>query len=478
MIPIIPLEKMSSGLDYCEIIGLSFLSNKTKGEYSRMHIQLSDHFTFSKLLRFALPSICMMIVTSIYGVVDGLFVSNLVGSTAFAALNLIYPVLMIFGSLGFMIGTGGSALVSKTLGQGKPDRANSYFSMLIFFTIGMGIAIAVLGFIFIRPIARLLGAEGEILEGCVLYGRVLLVSLTAFMLQNAFQSFMVVEGKPKMGLAVSLSAGVCNMVGDFVLIYVCKLGLFGAAAATALSEFAGGLIPLLYFAFSKRSNLKLRRTKLQFQPILKACTNGSSEMLSSISMSLVNILYNFQLMRMIGADGVIAYGIIMYLSFVFVSSFLGYSIGTAPIVGFHYGAMHPDELKNLLRKSVLIISVAGISMAVLAHVLSGVLAGIFVSYDANLMALTEHAIQIYSLSYLFVGFAIYASNFFTALNNGLLSAVISFLRTLVFEVIMVMLLPLLFGINGIWGAVVVADIFAVIVAAALLWAKRKKYGYL
>ncbi len=476
MIPIISLEKMSSGLGYCEIIELYFYQKK--GEYSSMRIQLSDHFTFSKLLRFSVPSICMMVVTSIYGVVDGIFVSNIVGSDAFASVNLIYPVLMILGSLGFMVGTGGSALVSKTLGQGKPERANAYFSMLIFFTIIMGVLLAILGFVFIRPISQLLGAEGEILEGCVVYGRVLLVSLTAFMLQNAFATFVVVEGKPRMGLIVSISAGVCNLVGDFLLIYVFRLGLFGAAVATAVSEFAGGLIPLCYFVFSKRSNLKLRKTRLEFKPILKACTNGSSEMLSNISMSLVNILYNFQLMKMIGADGVVAYGIIMYLSFVFVSSFLGYSIGTAPIVGFHYGAMHPDELNNLLKKSVFIIGVAGVSMAALAHALSGVLAGIFVSYDAELMALTKHAIGIYSLSYLFSGFAIYASNFFTALNNGLISAVISFLRTLVFEVIMVMTLPLFFGIDGIWSAVVIADIFAVFVAAVLLWVNRKKYGYL
>ncbi len=443
-----------------------------------MQLLLSDHFTFTKLLRFSIPSICMMIVTSIYGVIDGIFVSNVVGSEAFASVNLIYPVLMILGSFGFMIGTGGSALVSKTLGQGKLEQANSYFSMLILFTLTTGILLTVLGLVFIRPISHRLGAEGAILDGCVIYGCVLLISLTAFMLQNAFQSFLVVEGKPKLGLAISISAGICNIIGDFILIYLLRWGLFGAALATAISEFIGGLIPLSYFLFSKRSNLKVRMTRLEHRPILKACTNGFSEMLSSVSMSLVDILYNFQLMKLIGANGVIAYGIIMYISFIFISSFLGYSIGTAPIVGYHYGAEHPSELKSILRKSILIIAVAGLTMTVLAYALAEGLASIFVSYDPELMALTKHAIRIDAISFLFSGFSIYSSNFFTALNNGLVSAVISLLRTLVFQTLMSMFLPLFLGIDGIWYSVVVTDILSLVLSSMLLIAKRNDYGYL
>lgn len=419
----------------------------------------------------------MMIFTSLYGVVDGIFVSNCVGSDSFAAVNLIMPVLMMLGSVGFMIGTGGSALVSMTLGQGKKERANEYFSMLIAFVIVAGLVLMGIGLIFMRKIAILLGAEGAILEDCVVYGNVLLLANVAFMLQNCFQSFLVVAERPQMGLKISVAAGVTNMVLDFLFIYVFRWGVAGAAAATGISQVVGGGIPLFYFAGKNKSPLHLVRFRFDGRALLKSCANGSSEMLTNLSMSLVNMLYNIQLMKFAGADGVAAYGIIMYVSFIFSGTYLGYSIGIAPIVGYHYGADNREELRSLLKKSLILIGTVAVVLTIAAELLSGVLAGIFVSYDKELLAMTVTAIQIYSLSYFVSGFNVFGSAFFTALNNGAVSALISFLRTLVFQVVMILLLPALWGLNGIWFAVVAAELLALIVTVICFVANQKKYHY-
>lgn len=443
-----------------------------------MQIQLSEHFTYKKLIRFTLPTIFMMIFTSIYGIVDGIFVSNLVGSDSFAAVNLTVPILMIMASVGFMFGTGGSALVSKILGEGNKEKANELFSMLTYLLIAIGIVFTIGGLILIRPVASLLKAEGDILEDCVIYGSTLMFSMIPFLLQHYFQSFLIVAEKPKMGLVVSLCAGITNIVLDFLFIYVFKMELFGAAIATAISECIGGIVPLTFFIVSKDSPLKLRKAKFDGKAVFHTCTNGSSEMLTHISLSAVNMLYNFQLMKFIGSDGVVAYGIIMYVSFTFISAFLGYSIGSAPIVSYHYGAGNTDELKNLLKKSLRLVIGASVVLTILAELASKLLASIFVSYDPNLLELTTRAIQIYSISFLFSGFSIYASSFFTALNNGVVSAIISFLRTLVFEVVAILVLPLILGLNGIWLAVVVAELAALILSATLLFVNRKKYQYI
>lgn len=442
-----------------------------------MNIQISEHFSYRKLIKFTIPTITMMIFTSLYGVVDGIFVSNCVGSDSFAAVNLIMPVLMMLGSVGFMIGTGGSALVSMTLGQGKKERANEYFSMLIAFVIVTGLVLTGVGLIFMRKIAMLLGAEGAILEDCVLYGNVLLLANVAFMLQNCFQSFLVVAERPQMGLKISVAAGVTNMVLDFLFIYVFRWGVVGAAAATGISQIVGGGIPLLYFARKNSSPLHLVRFHFDGHALLKSCSNGTSEMLTNLSMSLVNMLYNIQLMKFAGADGVAAYGIIMYVSFIFSGTYLGYSIGIAPIVGYHYGADNRRELCSLLKKSLILIGTVAVVLTVAAELLSGILAGIFVSYDKELLAMTVTAIQIYSLSYFVSGFNIFGSAFFTALNNGAVSALISFLRTLLFQVVMIFLLPAVWGLNGIWFAVVAAELLALIVAVICFVANQKKYHY-
>ncbi|MDE7183299.1 MAG: MATE family efflux transporter, partial [Lachnospiraceae bacterium] len=440
-----------------------------------MKIHLSDHFTTPRLLRFVFPSIVMMIFTSIYGVVDGLFVSNYVGKTPFAAVNLIMPFLMIMGAVGFMFGTGGSAVVSQSLGEGKPDKANQYFSMMVYVVIGSGILLTIAGLLFLRPIAAAFGATGEMLDNCVVYGRIILCTLTAFMLQNVFQSFLVTAERPQLGLAVTIAAGVTNMALDFVFIAVFQWGIAGAATATAASQLIGGLIPLIYFLRPNTSRLRLVKTKLDAHILGKTCINGSSELMTNISMSLVNILYNFQLMRYIGEDGVAAYGIIMYVSFIFAAIFIGYSIGSAPVIGYHYGAGNYTELKGLFRKSLFLIALWNAVLTILAVFTAKPLAQIFVGYDADLTALTRRALAMYSVSFLFMGHNIFGSAFFTALGNGVVSAAISFLRTLLFQVAAVLLLPLLLGLDGIWLAIVAAELLALIVTVYFFSRKGNYY---
>lgn len=440
-------------------------------------IGLSEHFDYKKLIKFTIPTIIMLIFTSIYGVVDGIFISNVEGSDAFASVNLIMPVVMILGAFGFMIGTGGSALISKTLGEGDKKRANQIFSMLIYFIVIIGIILSVLGIIFINPIAKLLGAEGNILKESVIYGRTLLVCLVPFMLQNAFQSFLIVVEKPKFGLIISILSGVVNMVFDFLLIYVFKLGVFGAAFATGLSQVVGAIVPLVNFIKKNNSALKIGKTKFNKKALFQSCANGSSEMLTNASMSLVNMLYNIQLMKFAGANGVVAYGIIMYVGFIFSGTYLGYSMGIAPVIGYHYGAENKEELKNLFKKSLILITIASVVMTLLAEILSGLLASVFVSYDAELLNMTTIAIRLFAISYLIGGINVFASSFFTALNNGFVSALISFLRTLVFQISMIFLLPLVCGLNGIWLAVVFAELLALIVSIICFIKYRKKYEY-
>lgn len=443
-----------------------------------MKIQLSEHFTYKKLLRFVLPSIVMMIFTSIYGVVDGLFVSNYVGKTAFAAVNLVMPLLMMLSALGFMMGTGGSAIVAKTLGQGDKERANRYFSMMVYVTVVGGVVLTVLGLVFLRPIVTALGAEGEMIGECLIYGRISLASLTFFMVQNVFQSFFVAAEKPHLGLGVMVAAGVTNMVLDYLFIAILGWGIAGAAAATAAGETVGGIVPLIYFFRKNTSLLRLTKTKIKGKILLKACTNGSSELMTNLSMSLVNMLYNVQLMRLAGEDGVAAYGVIMYVNFIFLATFIGYSIGSAPIVGYHFGAQNHYELKNLFQKSMRLIGGWGGLLMLLAFALSGPLAQFFVGYDAKLLAMTSHGLRLYALAFLVSGFNIYGSAFFTALNNGLVSAVISFLRTLVFQMAAVLILPRLLGLNGIWLAVLVAELLALGVTLQFFIRKKKVYHYL
>ena len=444
----------------------------------KQKIQLSDHFTYGKLFRFTLPSIAMMIFASIYSVVDGFFISNFAGKTAFAALNLIWPFLMILGGMGFMIGTGGTALVSRHLGAGDREKANRYFSMMIQLTVLLGAALTAIGLIFMEPISRLLGATEEMVPDCVLYGRIVIAFNIAFMLQNVFQSFLIAAEKPRLGLIATVSAGVTNMVLDALLVGVLRWSLAGAALATGLSQTIGALIPLVFFL--KKGNgsaLGLRPVRMEARPLLQACGNGSSELMSNISGSVVAMVYNFQLLKFLGEDGVSAYGVMMYVSFIFVAIFVGYSIGSAPIISFHFGAENKPELQNMFRKSVILMATLGVLMTLSAILMARPLAKLFVGYDAGLYELTYGAFRLYSLAFLFTGLNIFASSLFTALNNGVVSAAISFLRTLLFQIGAVLVLPGLVGVDGLWLATFAAEGCSLLVSALFVLGNRKKYGY-
>lgn len=440
-------------------------------------ISLSDHFTYGRLLRFTLPSVVMMVFTSIYGVVDGIFVSNYAGKTAFAAINLIMPYLMIFGTLGFMIGTGGTALISMTLGMGDKKKANSLFSMLTYVCIIGGVVLTAVSLLLLRPAAIALGAEGEMLELCVTYGIIVQLALPAYVLQFAFQSFCVAAEKPNLSLWMTVVSGVCNILLDTLFVGVFRWGLVGAAAATAISQFVGGVIPVLYFARPNTSLLRLGKPTYDFKALAKACTNGASELMSNVSMSLVCMLYNLQLMEYAGENGVAAYGVIMYVNFIFISVFIGFAIGNAPLVGYNHGANNHPELKNLLRKGVMILLALAVLMTIAGEILAKPLAKIFVGYDQNLMEMTVRGFRIYTLSFLLCGFNIYGSSFFTALNNGLISALISFVRTLVCQIAAVLALPLWLKLDGIWWSVVVAELTALILTTIFIFTFRKKYHY-
>ncbi len=440
-------------------------------------IRLSDHFTCRRLLRFTLPSVLMMIFTSVYSMVDGFFVSNFAGKTPFAAVNFIMPFLIMLGALGFMFGTGGSALIAITLGEGDKARAQRLFSLFVYVTAVCGVALAVLGIALLRPIAAWLGAEGELLEQCVLYGRIILIALPAYMLQYEFQSFFVAAEKPQLGLAFTVASGLTNIVLDMLLVGVWHGGLAGAAAATVISQAVGGLGPLVYFARPNGSLLRLISARLDLRALGKACANGSSELMSNISASVVGMLYNAQLMRFAGEDGVAAYGVLMYVNMIFMAAFMGYSVGAAPVVGYHYGAGNTRELKSLLRKSLGIILLCSLAMLALAEGTGSCLAALFVGYDPALLALTRRGFLIYSVSFLFAGIPVYGSSFFTALNNGGVSALIAFLRTCLFQAAAVLILPAFLGIDGIWLASVAAELLAVGVTLLCLGKNRARYRY-
>ena len=443
-----------------------------------MNIQLSDHFTYRRLIRFVIPSVAMMILTSIYGVVDGLFVSNFVGKTAFAAVNLVIPFTLVLGAFGFMLGTGGTALVAKTLGEGKQEEANRIFSMLIYFAIGLGLVLTMLGIAALKKILLKMGADDAMLGYGMNYGRLVLLGIPFYMLQNMFQNFLIAAEKPQLGLIVTVAAGLTNMVLDALFIAVLGWGVAGAAVATALGQCVGGLIPFVYFARKNSSRLALVKTKLLGGALLRTCTNGSSELVSNISMSSVGMLYNAQLMKVAGENGVAAYGVILYVNFIFIAIYLGYAYGSAPIVAFNYGAGKKAELQNVLKKSLKLLLGTGIVLLSIGVLFAGVLSGLFVGYDAQLYAMTVRGLRFYAVSFLLSGFNIFGSSFFTALNNGMVSAAISFLRTVVFEVAAVLILPFFFGLDGVWCAITVAELASILITIGAFSALRKRYQYL
>ncbi|MGL5254180.1 MAG: MATE family efflux transporter [Brevinema sp.] len=441
-----------------------------------MAIKLSDSFTYRKLIKFTLPSVAMMIFLSIYSVIDGFFVSNFVGKIPFSAINLIIPFLLVMATIGLMFGAGGTAIVANTYGTGDKKKANMYFSLFVYVAFALGVLFAVLGFIFIRPISIFLGAKGELLQYCIVYGRIILLTLPFFVLQLLFQSFFVAAEKPHIGLLMIGAAGITNIVLDAILVIFLPLEykLIGAAIATAFSQFIGGVIPLIYFFRKNSSVFQLGKTYFDRKAIINACINGSSEFMSNVSMNVVGMLYNIQLLKFAGENGVAAYGVMMYVSMIFSAIFVGYSIGVAPIISYHDGAGNNDELNRLLKKSLYLQGISGISMAIAAQLLAVPLSQIFVGYDKELLDLTVSGFRIFAIAFLFMGFAIFGSGFFTAMNDGLTSALISFLRTLVFQISAIFLLPIIWNIDGIWISVVVAEIMAVVCTVIFLMIKHNQ----
>lgn len=442
-----------------------------------MKIKLSSHFSYGKILKLVTPSIAMMVFVSIYGVIDGLFVSNFVGKTPFAAVNLIMPFLMVLGALGFMIGTGGSAIVSQTLGEGDKDKANRYFSFLVYVTFILGVVLAVLGEIFLPDIARFLRADESMLPYCVSYGRIIILALPFFMLQNVFQSFFTTAEKPALGFIVTVIAGFTNIIFDAVFVAGLSLGVEGAAVATCMSQAVGALIPIVYFSRKNNSLLRIGKTKCEFKMFLKTCANGSSEFVTNISVSVVSMIYNSRLMDMAGENGVSAYGVIMYVNFIFIAVLSGYAIGIAPVIGYNYGARNNDELKNVFKKSLFIMAVFGVVLTLLAVGFSHPLAKLFVGYDESLFIMTKNALRIYSIGFIIMGFSIFGSAFFTALGNGIISALISFLRTFIFQIAAVIILPMILDLTGIWLSVPISELFAFLITIFFFAKMRKKYGY-
>ena len=438
---------------------------------------LKDKYTFIKLLKFTIPTMVTLIFTSIYNVVDSLFISNYVGKAAFAAVNFVFPFLICLGSVGFMFGTGGSALISKIMGEGEKDKPNQIFSLIVYVSFIIGVLLMVLGFFFIRPVATFLGAKGDLLEGSLEYGKIIILSIPAFVLQFSFQSFFSTAGKPRLCLYITVLAGITNIILDAIFIIAFGWGLKGAAFATVISQYIGGGLPLIYFSMPNTSFLRLCKLRFDGGALIKVCINGSSELLSNISMSFVSMLYNVQLLKYAGADGVASYGVLMSVGFVFHAIFIGYAVGVTPIIGYQYGAKDSEELKNILKKSFILIGSFAISMFVASLILSIPLSFLFVGYDKNLFSMTIQAFSFFSFAFLFSGYAIFGSAFFTALNNGLVSAIISFMRTVVFEVIAVLLFPLVWGINGIWASIVGTEVMAVIMVFFFLVIKKKQYGY-
>lgn len=440
-------------------------------------IKLSDHFDTKRLIQYTFPSIMMMIFTSIYSIVDGFFVSNYAGKTPFAAVNFIMPVLMIVGCVGFIFGTGGSALIAVLLGEKRRDKANEVFTQNIVVSALIGAVLAIITFIATPKLAALMGAEGQLLSDSVLYCRINLLSLPFFVLQFHFQCLFATAEKPRLGLIVTVAAGSANIILDFVFVGIFKWALVGAAAATVISQIVGGLAPLIYFGRKNTSLLRLTKFHFNGKALLKTLTNGSSEFLSNVSMSLVSMLYNIQLLRYSGENGVAAYGVLMYVGMIFQSIFIGYAVGSAPIVSYNYGAERYDELKNLKKRGTSIIIASSIMMLLFGEIFGKPFSRVFVGYDEELLDITAHAFAIFSFSFLFSGYSIFGSSFFTALNNGLISALISVLRTLVFQVLFVLILPIFLGLDGVWLSIIGAEVASVLVTLTFMIKLKKRYNY-
>lgn len=442
-------------------------------------IKLSDHFTYIRLLRFTMPTILMLLSASLYGVVDGLFIANCAGKTAFAAVNLIWPFPMLLGAIGYMFGAGGCALVSKTMGEGYYERARSYFTMLTITAVACGFLFASIGIFFIDDIANMLGAKsGMIHVNCVVYGRYIMAAMPLFILQCMFQPYMIAAEKPKWGLAIIFVAGCVNVLLDYYFLYNKNMGVAGAGLATMISQAVGAVLPMFLFVGKKHSKLYFV-SKIKIEPLVlaKTCANGASEFIVNASMPFVNLLYVYALWKVAGEDGVGAYGVIMYVNIVFFSFYNGLAMGSSPIISFHYGAHQMYEVRNVKRIVFCLLSISGLLLFVVAELTSPMIAGLFSKGDEVFGDIIERSFSLYALSFLFAPYNIYASAFFTALNNGKVSAAISFSRILFFQVGALLTLPIWFGIDGFWMALPIAEVLCLGLSIFLYLKFKPLYNY-
>lgn len=443
-----------------------------------MEIKLSDRFTYPKLLRFTIPTMLMILCTSSYGIVDGVFISNFAGVTDFSAVNLMFPFIYGAATLGYMFGSGGNAVIAKLLGEKDDCGANRAFSMIVLSGLFLGVITAAVMYVLTPSFARSVGAAGALYESAVKYAKICFLFTPPFILQTMFLSFFIAAGKPKLSLYVNIVSGVINIFFDWLFIAEFNLGVEGAASATGLGQLSGAVIPLIYFIRKNSSLLKLTaKFKFNGKILGLTCANGSSEMVTNLSMSIVNTLYNAALIETAGEPGPAAYGVVLYLNFLFAAIFLGYSQGSAPIVSYDYGARNVSELQNITKKSLTLMLSLGVFCTAFAYFVSPPFARVFCAGNPELYELAVHGSQIFAFSYLLSGFNIWASAFFTALSNGLISALLSFLRLFVFQIGCILILPRIFGLSGIWASIAVAEVLAAVPAAVCLFACRNKYGY-
>ena len=438
-------------------------------------IKLSDHFSCAKLLLFAIPTIGMIMISITYDVVDGYFVSNYIGKTAFSAVNIIYPFQLLLSMVGYMFGSGGSALIAAELGDGNQQNARLYFTAIIKAAAAIGVVLAVAGVLLLRPVAVMIGATPEILEYGLPYGRTLFLFLPIMILGYTFQSILITAEKPKLGLYISLGNLFSNALLDWLFVAVFKWGMVGAAVATGIGACLNGLVPLIYFARPNSSPLHFCKGRVQVKPLLKACGNGSSEMVNDMSTSLIFVLYNYQLLRMLGEDGVAAYGVTVFVEGIFAAVFYGLAMQATSIVGYHFGAKNYPELKSLLKNGIILNFISGILMFVLAQVSAPLISRIYVGYDETVYRLSVHAMRMYAFAFLLQGFNEYASAYFTGLNNGLVSGILAFTRTFLIQTVMILVLPLLLGTDGLWLAQAATEVFAAVIAIVFFITRKHEY---
>lgn len=435
-----------------------------------MSHSINQDITPAGLLKFAAPSIVMMVFMSLYTIVDGIFVSRFLGSNALSSLNIVYPVISVAIALSTMLGTGGSAIISKYLGEGKNERAREALTQFVVLTLLLSFVLLILSEMFLTPISRLLGASDVLLADCRLYLGASMLFAPACMLQAVFQSFLVTAGRPGLGLLLMTGAGICNMILDYVLIVPCQMGIAGAALATGIGQCIPAVCGLCFFLFT-RQDLRFCRFTFSAKEILDACYNGSSEMVSQLSNAVITFLFNIVMMSLAGEHGVAAITILLYGQFLFNAVYLGFSIGISPVIGFQYGAGDRTKLRKIYRISFLSVAISSVVIVAAAICFSPTIVAIFTK-DQRTFELASVGFRLFAVNFLFSGINITSSGFFTALSNGKVSALISFSRTLVFIVISLLILPRILGITGAWIAIPVAEFLTLLISG---WMHRKYF---